>query len=77
MPRLNKNQRNCAVGRLHASYRMAQNVIARQFSSLWRRFLQFCNTLDRPCSGRPRVTSVRQDNHFRLVHLRNLFQKAS
>lgn len=34
MPRLNENQRNCAVGRLHASYRMAQNVIARQFSGI-------------------------------------------
>lgn len=57
MPRLNENQHLRAVGKLQSM--MAQNVIARQFGvprniirSLWRRFLQFGNTLDRPRSGR-------------------------
>lgn len=79
MPRLTENQHLRAVGNLEAV--MAQNVIARQFGvprntirSLWRRFLQFGNTLDRPRSRRPRVTSVRQDNHIRLVSQRNRFQ---
>ena len=35
------------------------------------------DTRDRIRSGRPRVTSRRQDNHIRLVHLRNRFQTSS
>lgn len=82
MPRLNENQRNRAVGMLQAG--MAQNTVARHFGvhrntiqSLWRRFQQSGNTQDRPRSGRLRVTSRQQDNHIRLVHLRNRFQTAS
>ena len=45
--------------------------------SLWRRFRQSGNTRDRRHSSRPRVTSHRQDNHIRLVHLRNRFQTSS
>ena len=78
MPRLNENQRNRAVGMLQAG--MAQNTVARHFGvhrntiqSLWRRFQQSGNTQDRPRSGRPRRTSSQQDNHIRLVHLRNRF----
>lgn len=70
MPRLNENQHLRAVGKLQSV--MAQNDIARQFGvprniirSLWKRFLQFGNTLDRTRSGRPRV------------HLRNRFQRAT
>ena len=72
MPRLNENQRLCVVGMLQAG--MAQNFVALQFGvhrntirSLWRRFQQSGNTLDRPRSGRPCVTSVRQDNRIRLL----------
>ncbi|XP_062599508.1 uncharacterized protein LOC134261040 [Saccostrea cucullata] len=82
MPRLSENQRNIAVGMLQAG--MAQNIVAGHFGvhrntiqSLWRRFHQSGNTRDRPRSERPRVTSRRQDNHIRLVHLRNRFQTAS
>jgi hypothetical protein len=42
---------------------------------VWNRFRR-C-TSDRIRSGRPRVTSRRQDNHIRLVHLRNRFQTSS
>ena len=45
--------------------------------SLWRRFRQSGNTRDRRRSGRPSVTSRRQDNHIRLVHLGNRFQTSS
>jgi transposase len=31
------------------------------------------NTSDRPRSGRPRVTTLRQDRHIRFIHLRNRF----
>ena len=79
MPRLDENQRLLAIGMLQAG--LAQNVVARHFGchritilSLWRRFGQYGNTRDRRCSGRPRGTSRRQDNHIRLVHLRNRCQ---
>jgi transposase len=82
MPRLDENQCLCAIGMLQAG--LAQNVVARHFDchrntilSLWRRFRQSGNARDRRRSGRPRVTSRRQDNHIRLVHLRNRFQMSS
>ena len=81
MPRLDENQRLRAIGMLQAG--LAQNVVAKHFGchrntilSLWRRFRQSGNTRDRRRSGRLRVTS-RQDNHIRLVHLRNRFQTSN
>ena len=79
MPRLYENKRIRAIGMLQAG--LAQNVVARPFGchrntilSLWRRFRQSGNTRDRRRSGRSRGTSRRQDNHIRLVPLRNRFQ---
>ena len=82
MPRLDENQRLRAIGMLQAG--LAQNVVARHFDchrntilSLWRRLRQSGNTRNHRRSGRPRVTSRRQDNHIRLVHLRNRFQTSN
>jgi transposase len=82
MPRLDENQRLRAIGILQAG--LAQNVVARHFGShrntilsLWRRFRQYGSTRNHRRSGRPRVTSRRQDNHTRLVHLRNRFQTSN
>ena len=82
MPRLDENQRLRAIGMLQAG--LAQNVVAKHFGchrntilSLWRRFRQSGNTRNHRRSGRPRVTSRRQDNHIRLVHLRNRFQTSN
>ena len=82
MPRLDENQRLRAIGMLHAG--LGQNVDAMHFGchrntilSLCRRFRQSGSTRDRRRSGRPRVTSRGQDNHIRLVHLRNRFQTSS
>jgi transposase len=81
MPWLSENQRNRAFRMVQAG--MAQNTVARHFGvhrntiqSLWRRFQQSGNTRDCPRSMRHHVTSLRQDNHCRLVHLRNRFQSA-
>jgi transposase len=75
MPLLDENQRLRAIDMLQAG--LAQNVVARNFGyhrntilSLWRRFRQSGNTRNHRRSGRPRVTSRRQDNPIRLVHLR-------
>ncbi len=82
MPRLNENDRLRIIGMLQAG--MGQAVVATRFhvhrntiSDLWRRHQQFAHVGDRPRAGRPRVTSRQQDNHIRLVHLRNRFQTAS
>jgi transposase len=82
MSRLDENQRLRAIGMLQAG--LAQNVVAIHFGchrntilSLWRGFRQSGNTRDCRRSGRPRVTSRRQVNHIRLVHLRNRFQTSS
>ena len=82
MPCLDENQRLRAIGMLQAG--LAQNVVARHFGchrntilSLWRRFRQSGNTRNHRRSGRPRVTSRCQDNHIRLVHLRNRFQTSN
>ena len=82
MPRLDENQRLRAIGMLHAG--LGKNVDAIHFGchrntilSLWRRFRQSGSTRDCRRSGRPRVTSRRQDIHIRLVHLRNRFQTSS
>ena len=76
MSRLDEKQRLRAIGMLYAG--LAQNVVAIHFGchrntilSLWRRIRQSGNTRDCRRLGRPRVTSRRQDNHIRLVHLRN------
>ena len=62
------------------------NFVARHFSIrcntiqsllIVRRFRQSGNTRDRQRSDRLRVTSCQQDNHIRLVHLRDRFQTSS
>ena len=82
MPRLNEAQRNQAVGMVRAG--VSQNEVRRQFgvhrntiSALWRRYQQSGNTRDRRRSGRPRVTSLRQDIYIRVKHLRNRLQTAA
>lgn len=82
MPRISENDRLRAVGMLQAG--IAQNAVAQRFgvhrntiSALWRRFQQRGNVRDLPRPGRPRVTSIRQDNYIRLTHLRNRFQPAT
>ena len=82
MPRLNEAERLRAVGILEAG--MTQVDVAMRLGvhfntvyRLWRRYQQYNSVRDRPRSGRPRVTSRRQDNFIRTTHLRNRFQPAS
>ena len=82
MPRLNEAQRNQAVDMIRAG--VSQNEVSRRFgvhrntiSALWRRYQQSGNTGDRRRSGRPRVTSLRQDTCIRVMHLRNRLQTAA
>ena len=81
MVRLTQDQRNAAVQMLLCG--MSQAVIARNFlvskstiTCLYQRLRQTGMTNDRPRSGRPRVTTRRQDRYMCLSHLRNLFHTA-
>ena len=76
MPRLTEENRNRAIGRLEAgesqsSVARSLNVRQSTISRLWQRYIQDNTTRDRPRSGRPRVTTLRQDRFIRVFHLRN------
>ena len=66
MPRLNKDERNQAIGILNAG--TSATVVSRHFGGpgktikhLRRRFRVTGNVVDRPGSGRPRVTTAVDD----------------
>lgn len=78
MPRLTPEQRGRALGMKDMG---ASNVlIARTFGchrktieNLMKRYRDTGTTLDRSRTGRPRVTSRREDRYLRTLHLRNRF----
>ena len=82
MPRLNSEERDLVLAMLECG--RSQEQVARRFnvlrSTIWRlvRRVRVMGTFaDRlPRSGRPRVTSVRQDNFIRQRHLRDRFVTA-
>ena len=81
MIRLTQDQRNAAVQMLLRG--TSQAVIARNFqvskstiTRLYQRLRQTGTTNYRPRSGRPRVTTRRQDRYMCLSHLRNGFRIA-
>ena len=76
MPRLRQTEREQAVdivrtGMTHADVANQFNVKRTTISRLMIRLKQTGSTADRPRSGRPRVTTRRQDRHIRLIQLRN------
>ena len=82
MPRLGTDASHRAIGMIQAG--TPQRDVALRFGvhlntirSLWRRFQTTGSGSDRPRSGRPRLTSQRQDQYIRVTHLRNRFQTAS
>lgn len=82
MPRLTAIQRERAIGM--AQHGATHVAIARTFgytrvciSRLMQRLRQTGQTLDRPRSGRPRVTTPVEDRHIRVIHLRNRFVTAT
>ena len=81
MARLSQVQRERAVGMLLAGRSIAE--VARIFACtrptiymLQRRLCQTGTTSDRPRSGRPKVTTPREDRRIRLAHLRDRFLSA-
>ena len=76
MPRLSNDECNRAVtmllqGATQQKVATALGVHQTTIHRLQGRLVQFGNTDDRPRSGRPRVTTARQDCLMRLTHLRN------
>ena len=81
MPRLNSEERAQAFAMLESG--RTQEQVARRFNvsrstilRLIRRARDAGTFIDRPCSGRPRVTSIQQDNYIRQCHLRDRFVTA-
>ena len=82
MPRLSRQQREQAIGRLHAG--QAARVIANDFNCsirtierLRQRYNATNSTNDRPRSGRPQVTTPRQNRYILRQHLNDRFARAS
>lgn len=82
MPRLQQNQRIQAVTMLASGQSVA--AVARAFgchrntiSNLQRRFQTTGDIVDRPRSGRPKVTTARTDRFITLTHLRRRFKTAA
>ena len=82
MPKLTSEQRAVAYGMIEAgrSCRDVARVFGVHHSTLSRNRIRYRETgrfVDRPRSGRPRVTIERQDRYIRLSHLRRRFHPAS
>jgi hypothetical protein len=76
VPRLSNDEHNRAVTMLlqgATQQEVATALVVHQTTvhRLQGRLVQFGNTNDRPRSGRPRVTTARQDRLMRLAHLCN------
>ena len=82
MPRLNHEQREQAIGRLHAGQSARQianhfNCSTRTIERLRIRFNTTNSTNDRQRSGRPQVTTARQNRFIVRQHLMNRFTTAT
>ena len=82
MPRLNPQQREQAIGRLHVG--QPARVIVNDFNCNVRtierlrvRYIATNSTNDRPRCGRPQVTTARQNRLMVRQHLRNRFTRAT
>ena len=82
MPRLSRQQGEQTIGRLHAG--QAARVIANDFNCstrtierLRQRYNATNSTNDRPRSGRPQVTTPRQNRYILRQHLNDRFARAS
>ena len=78
MPRLTAQQRERALGMLgmgathdHVAQTLGCHRVT--VSRLVQRYRQTGQTTDRPRTGRPRVTTPREDRYLRTLHLRNRF----
>ena len=76
MPRLHQNDRERAAGMVQAE--MTRQAVGNHFnvsiitiSRLMIRLRQTGRMNNRPCNGRPRITSQRKNRHLRIIHLRN------
>ena len=81
MPGVLQNERERAVGMFQAG--MTQTEISNHFNcsrlTIYRLLVRVratVTTSDRRRSGRPRETTLRQDRHITLIHLRNRFVTA-
>ena len=82
MPRLDESKRNQAIGMLAVGVTKSEverrlNCHPSTIARLFRRYRQTGTVKDLPKSGRPRITTRRQDIHIRVTHLRDRFIPAT
>lgn len=82
MPRMSREDRERAIDTLVAGMSCANvawhvNVSQSTLSCSQARFQQTSRTVDRPRSGRPRVTTPAQDQYIRLSHQRDHYRPAT
>ncbi|XP_071254148.1 uncharacterized protein [Salvelinus alpinus] len=82
MPRVPAHLRERALGMLQGGMRTADvgramNCNVRTVRRLSQRYREVGRTVDRPRSGRPRVTTPAQDRYIRTSHLRNRYRMAT
>ena len=82
MPRVPSHLRECILGILQGVMRTADvaraiNCNIRTVRRLRQRYRETGRTADRPCSGRPRVTTPAQDQYIRTSHLQDRYRMAA
>ncbi|XP_071268442.1 uncharacterized protein, partial [Salvelinus alpinus] len=82
MPRVPAHLRERTLGMLQGGMRTAEvararNCYVRTVRCLRQRYRETGQTADRPCSGRPRVTTPALDLYIRTSHLRDRYRMAT
>ena len=82
MPRLSDSDRNRMIGEIRAGIKPSEvalryNVHRSAVYRLMNKFTQDGDVVDRPRSGRPRVTDARQDRAMLMENRRNPFRSAA
>jgi transposase len=82
MPKVPAHLCECALGMLQGGMRTADvakaiNCNVRTVRRLRQHYRETRRTADRPCSGRPRVTTSAQDRYIQKSHLRDRYRMAT
>ena len=82
MPRLSDSDRNRIIGEIRAGIKPSEvalryNVHRSAVYRLMNKFTQDGDVVDRPRSGRPRVTDAREDRAMLMEHRRNPYRSAA
>ena len=82
MPRMSDSDRNRIIGEIRAGIKPSEvalryNLHRSAVYRLMNKFTQDGDVVDRPRSGRPRVTDAREDRAMLMEHRRNPYRSAA